>query len=86
MSFADSAKDAAKEIVGVLEASPNEEQISRVTSAIERAVIEAVLEQQQRFAHAAIECCSADKDMAHKIAAEIRRSEVSLIANLSALR
>ena len=86
MSIADSAKDAAKEIVGVLEASPNEEQISRVTNAIERAVIEAVLEQQKRFAHAAIECCSADKDMAHKISAEIRRTEVSLIANLSALR
>ncbi len=86
MSFAELAKDAAKEIVGVLEASPNEDQISRVTKAIERTVIEAVLEEQQRFAHAAIECCSADKDMAHKISAEIRRSEVSLIANLSALR
>ncbi len=86
MSFADSAKDAAKEIVGVLEASPNEEQISRVTKAIERAVIEAVLEEQQRCAHTAIECCSADQDIANKIVKEIRRSEVSLIANLSALR
>jgi hypothetical protein len=86
MSFAELAKDAAKEIVGVLEASPNEEQISRVKKAIERVVIEAVLEEQRRCAHAAIECCSADKDMAHKIGEEIRRSEVGLIANLSALR
>ena len=86
MSFADSAKDTANEIVEVLKASPNEEQISRVTKAIERTVIEAVLEEQQRCAHAAIVCCSADQDMAHKIGKEIRRSEVSLIANLSALR
>ncbi len=86
MSIAELAKDAAKEIVGVLEASPNEEQISRVTTAIERTVIEAVLEEQRRCAHAAIACCSEDQDMAHKIGAEIRRSEVSLIANLSALR
>ena len=86
MSFAELAKDAAKEIVGVLETSPNEEQISRVTKTIERTVIEAVLEEQQRWAHAAIECAIADQDMAHKIGEEMRRSEVSLIANLSALR
>jgi hypothetical protein len=30
--------------------------------------------------------CSADKDLAHKIADEIRRNEEALIANLSSVR
>jgi len=31
-------------------------------------------------------CCSADEDLAHKIADELRHKEQALIANLSSLR
>ncbi|MDD9877756.1 MAG: hypothetical protein OXR84_09985 [Magnetovibrio sp.] len=53
---------------------------------IEQAVIKGVLEGQ----HRAVDCCiqypEADQDIAHKIAAEIRRKNDALIANLSSLR
>ena len=51
-----------------------------------QAIIDAVLEERSRCATVVKTICSADKDLAHKIADEIRRNEEALIANLSSLR
>lgn len=57
-----------------------------IFDAVEAAVIKGVLEGQNRAVDAAIQCPEADQDLAHKIAAEIRRKNDALIANLSSLR
>ncbi|MEK9723169.1 MAG: hypothetical protein VW405_06750 [Rhodospirillaceae bacterium] len=49
-------------------------------------MIKAVLEGQYRAVDAAIGCPEADQDLAHQIAAAIRRKNDALIANLSSLR
>ncbi len=79
MTFRERAEKAAKEVFETLQASPSDEQRERVLNLIERATIEAVLEEQQRFS-------GVHRDLAHKVGEEIRQSELVLIANLSALR
>ncbi len=75
MTFRESAENAAKEVFETLQASPSDEQTERVLNIIEKATIEAVLETQRGH-----------RDRAHKVGEDIRRSELVLIANLSALR
>ncbi len=86
MTFRERAEDAAKAVFDVMQASPTDGQTKQVVDAVEQAIVEAVLDEQQRCVHVAMDCCSADRDLAHKLGEEIRRSEVALIANLSALR
>ncbi len=75
MTFRERAENAAKEVFETLQASPSDEQTERVLNIIEKATIEAVLETQRGH-----------RDRAHKVGEDIRRSELVLIANLSALR
>ncbi len=79
MTFRERAEKAAKEVFETLQASPSDEQTQRVLDVIERATIEAVLEEQQRFS-------GVHRDLASKVGEEMRQSELVLIANLSALR
>ncbi len=86
MDFRERACSAAKNVSGIMQTAPSAELEQQVAAVIERAMIDAVLEDGQRSVEAAVNCCSADKDLAHKIAEEIRRSNTALIANLSSLR
>ena len=80
------SEKAARAILGKLQVSPSEAQVKDVVSLIEEAMIDALVEANQRCTKAAQKCCSADRDMAHKVAAEIERSHQALIANLSGMR
>lgn len=86
MSFRERSESAAQNVYGALAAAPSDEQAKAVVGFIEKAIIEAVVEANQRCTKVAAKCCSADRDMAHKIADEIKRDETALIANLSAMR
>ncbi len=86
MDFRERARSAAKNVSGIMQTAPSDELEQQVAAVIERAMIDAVLEAGERSVKAAVNCCSADKDLAHKIAEEIRRSNTALIANLSSLR
>ncbi len=80
------SEEAAQAILGTLEVSPTETKTKEVVAVIEKAMVDALVEANQRSTKAAQECCSPDRDMAHKIAAEIERSHEALIANLSGMR
>ena len=80
------SEDAAQAILGTLEVSPTEAKTKEVVAVIEKAMVDALVEANQRCTKAAHKCCSADLDMAHKVAAEIERSHKALIANLSGMR
>lgn len=86
MDFRERARSAAKNVSGIIQSAPADELEQQVAAVIERAMIDAVLEDGERCVKAAVNCCSADKDLAHKITDEIRRSNTALIANLSSLR
>lgn len=86
MSFRSTADAAATAVFESLSITPSEEQTKTVADIIERAVIDTAVEANQRCAQTAQTCCSADRDLAHKIAVEIKKNHQALIANLSAMR
>ncbi len=86
MSFRNRAERAAGAIGELLEPGPNADQAKAIADAIEKEIIEAVLEESERCVKVAHTCCSPDLDKAHKIAVGIKRTHTALVANLSALR
>lgn len=84
-SLRERAETATKEvqnILGVTEDSHTKE----VADALERTIINALLEERNRCADVAFQCCEEDQDKAHKIAEEIKRVNTALVANLSSMR
>ncbi len=77
---------ATQGVLEALDASPSEEQAKAVSVVIQEVVIKAVLESRSTCVDAARDCCSADRDLAHKISEEIRLANTALIANLSSMR
>lgn len=86
MSMSQNAEAAARNIQQALSVPLTDEQSKKVAKAIEKALIDTVLETCQTSSQAINRCCSADKDMAHKLNDEIERGKDALIANLSSLR
>jgi propanediol dehydratase large subunit len=86
MNLRQHAESAAAAVYEALGAQPSEDQADEAVKAIEKALITAVLEVRSLCVDTALECASADKDIAHKIADDIRRGNNVLIANLSSLR
>ncbi len=86
MNFQERAEGATKAVVEVLDAAPRAAQSKQIADLIERAIIDSYRDAAERCATVARDCCSADRDLAHKVAEEIRRTNTALIANLSSLR
>ena len=86
MNFRERAERAAEAVCEMLHVEASEDLQKRVTDVIERAVIDAVVEDGERCTEVVMDCCSADRDLAHKIADEIRRAHTVLVANLSSMR
>jgi hypothetical protein len=86
MKFSDHADQAVKSIAEVLGVMPSEDQARNINHIIQTAIINAVLDERSRCATVAMNVCEADQDLAHKISAEIRRTNEALIANLSSMR
>lgn len=86
MNFKNRAAGIVKTVCQILDATPSADAQKRVAELIERALMDAALEDSEECAKVAMVCCSADRDLAHKIAEEIRRKNVALIANLSSMR
>ncbi len=77
---------ASQGVIEALEASHNEEQAKAVSTVIQEVVIKAILESRSTCVDAAKECYSADRNLAHKVAEEIRLANTALVANLSSMR
>jgi hypothetical protein len=86
MSFRSRAEHATAIITGLIDISPDSAQAKAIADAVEKEIIEAVLEESERCVKVASSCCSPDLDKAHKIAEGIKRTHTALIANLSSLR
>lgn len=86
MNLGQRARKAAEEIANILSPSLKDEEIRQVAGIIESAMTDTIHETSQVSSKAASTCCSADRDMAHKIAAEIELAKKALLANLMSLR
>ena len=86
MSITDRAETAVNEIAEAMGVTPSGDQAKDMNRIVQQAIIDAVLEERSRCTKAVDTVCSADRNLAHKIADEIRRNEEALIANLSSLR
>jgi hypothetical protein len=86
MTFRTQAEQTAQAVVDTLDAAPSAAQSKQIADLIERVIIDSYQDAAGRCANVAREFCSADKDLAHKVADEIRRANIALIANLSSLR
>ncbi len=86
MTFRTQAEQTAQAIVDTLDAAPSAAQSKQIADLIERAIIASYQDAAGRCAKVARDFCSADKDLAYKVAAEIRRANIALIANLSSMR
>lgn len=80
------AQLAVDQACDALSATLSEEERKKVVAIIEGAMRDAVKAAAAESRKAASACCEADRDMAHKIAAEIERAQTALIANLQAMR
>jgi len=85
-SLRERAQETSKKIQDILNinCADNEQQ---VVNTIERAIIEALLEERERCASVAYDhVCREDRDKAHKVAEEIRRIRNALTVNLESMR
>ncbi|MDX1512366.1 MAG: hypothetical protein R3174_01365 [Gammaproteobacteria bacterium] len=86
MNISENAKSCATAVCSALGVDPDDKALRRVTQLIERSIINAVLNEAERYTHVVMNCCSADLNLAHKVADEIRASNDALIANLASMR
>jgi len=84
MSIKQMADDTAAEILASLGGDGAKSgDVSRI---VENALLAVLREARAGCTDVVRVCCSADEDLAHKIADELRHKEQALIANLSSLR
>ncbi len=86
MTFQDRADTTTQAIAEVLDTAPSADQSKQIAVLVERAIIDSYQDAAERCAKVARDCCGADRDLARKVQDEIRRSNLTLIANLSSLR
>ncbi len=79
---ADAATKEVQELLGLSADNHSKE----IADAMERAIINALLEERQRCADVAIKCCGDDRKKGQSIVEEINRTNAALVANLSAMR
>ena len=80
MTSREHADRVAKSIFSALQTSPDAEQAKQAIDAIEKAIIDVVLEERQRCVSVAVAHGTPDADRASKIADAIRRAEDAKIA------
>ena len=79
---AEAATKEIQELLGVsVDTHPKE-----IADALERTIINALLEERQRCAEVASKCFKDDQQRGPQVAEEINRIHTALIANLSAMR
>ena len=84
-SFRERAEAATKEVQELLGVSADTNQ-KEIADAVERAIINALLEERHRCADVAIKYCGDDLKKGQNIAEEINRTNAALVANLSSMR
>jgi len=86
MSLREQADKTTEEICKLLGVSPSPEIQASVSDSIEKTLIETALNARNRCAEMVMGHSQGEKDLAHEISENIRRSSDVLVTNLSSLR
>lgn len=87
MSLKKVADDTVAEIEKAFpEADLSDQTKTKISAIIEKSLVRAVEQATHAHRAATVVCCGPEADLAHKINEEMRRANVALTANLSALR
>ncbi len=84
-SLRERAEAATKEVQELLGVSADTHP-KETADALERTIINALLEERRRCANVALKCCGDDRETGQTIAEEINRTNAALMANLSSMR
>lgn len=87
MALSSTAEKAARKIdeaLGNYDLSDQEK--AEILKIIGKSLMQTVEETTEASREAAVICCGPEADLAHKIAEEVERKKIALIANLKALR
>ena len=84
-SLRERAEAATKEVQDILGVSADTHP-KEIADAVERTIINALLEERRRCAEVALKYCGDDRKKGQTIAEEINRTNAALVANLSAMR
>ncbi len=80
------AEQTSRDVAEIMASPPTDAEAKKIAALIEQAIVKAVLETGRYHLDVAVECCSPDRDMAHKISERLCQANEALIANLSSLR
>lgn len=86
MNISENARSTASAVSAIFGVDADEETLRKASQLIERSIINAILNESERYNHVILNCCSADLDLAHKLNEEIRASNKALMANLESMR
>ncbi len=86
MTFRTQAEQTAQAVVDTLGAAPSAAQSKQIADLIERSIIASYQDAAGHCAKVARDFCGADKNLGSKVADEISRANIALIANLSSMR
>ncbi len=84
-SLRERAEAATKEVQDILGVSADTHP-KEIADALERTIINALLEERRRCADVASKCFKDDQNKANEIAEEVNRINTALVANLSSMR
>ncbi len=86
MDFKERAHISARAICEILKVNVDDDTRQRVAEIVEGSMLDAVLENGERYTQLIMRHCAADRDLAHKITEDIRRTQSALVTNLSSMR
>ena len=86
MNIRESAQETADALFKLLSVQPSSEHSGIAVKLVEQAIIEAYRESAKHCTKVASQSLGPDSDLAHKLADELRRANILLIANLSSLQ
>ena len=86
MNLRERAERAASDFKAEIPNSIGDDQMSKLITIIEEALVDLLRNCAEHHGVVAKECCPSDQDLAHKIAKEINLRTVAVIANLKGQR
>ena len=86
MSLKTLAEDAVAQVRETVSEPLSDAEIKAISKIIEKVLIKAVNQATENCTTAAVVCCGPEADLAHKIAEEVDRAQIALIANLMSMR
>ena len=86
MGLALLSQQTTRKICEALGEQPDKARHDQIAKIVDNALLQAASRVQNEYREAAVICCGHEADMAHKIAEEMERKRIALVANLASMR